>query len=196
MPQIILCFLFSIGSGGRMADKMQFFIGPTYSSYLLYQDDEEDTKRKWQWGLEAGVVNIIPKIGLKLSTTVLEYDGPTESESYTYKYTPLTFCTSFNLMPFLNLNWLSLSVETGFGLYLWQGLFNDQVMVLPTGEMDEKDLGFAAGIGLQIKPTRYLALSSYIQYNYLMSANIYKYGYFDKDEKIFANGFGIRIFLP
>jgi len=178
------------------ADKFQVFIGPSYSSYLLYQDQDE-TKETWQWGIQAGIANIIPKLGIKFSATSVRYDTTMVFGKYSYRYTPLTITLNYNILPFLKTGLIKMEIQTGFGWYLWQGLFNDEVITLPTGEkMDEKDLGFTGGLELQIKPLDNLALFSSLNYHYLTSSNIYKYGYFDKDEKLLVNGFGLKIFFP
>ncbi len=179
------------------ADARQVFIGPAYSNYLLFQDSEEEAKGKYQWGIQMGVANIIPKLGVELSGAVVRYDAPPEQGPYAYKYTPLTLTITYNLLPFLKTALIQMNLKTGFGWYLWQGLYNDQVIILPTGDkMDEKDLGFTGGLEFQFKPLNNLALFSHLQYHYLTSSNIYKYGYFDKDEKFFVNGFGMKFFLP
>ncbi len=178
-------------------DARQVFIGPAYSNYLLFQDSEEEAKGKYQWGIHAGVSNIIPKLGIEFSGAIIRYDAPPEQGPYAYRYTPLTFTITYDLLPFLKTGLIQLNMKTGFGWYLWQGLFNDQVITLPTGDkMDEKDLGFTGGLELQIKPLNNLAIFSHLQYHYLTSSNIYKYGFFDKDEKFFVNGFGLKLFLP
>jgi len=195
MNAIIMPIIFAFFLNPK-ADKFQFFIGPSYSSYLLYQDQDE-TKETWQWGIQAGIANIIPKLGIKFSATSVRYDAPVEVGPYSYKYTPLTISFDYNLLPFIKSGLIQLNLQTGFGWYLWQGLFNNEVITLPTGEkMDEKDLGFTGGLELQIKPLDNLALFSSLQYHYLTSSNIYKYGYFDKDEKFLVNGFGIKFFFP
>ncbi len=176
-------------------DSRQVFIGASYSSYQLFQDDE-DSKEIRQFGVEVGIINIIPKLGIKISGASLNYDSSTVFGTFTRKYIPLTLRFNYNLLPFLKTAVLQLNLETGFGLYLWQGLFNGEVITLPTGEkMDEKDFGFTGGLELQIKPLNNLAIFSHLQYHYLTSSNIYKYGYFDKDEKFFVKGLGLKFFL-
>ncbi|MEO0124164.1 MAG: hypothetical protein ABIL69_09215 [candidate division WOR-3 bacterium] len=178
-------------------DARQVFIGPNYSNYLLFQDTLKESKGKYQWGIQIGVANIIPKLGIEFSGAIVRYDAPPDQGPFAYKYTPLTFTITYNLLPFLKTGLFQLHLKTGFGWYLWQGLFNDQVITLPTGDkMDEKDLGFTGGLEFQIKPLDNLALFSHLQYHYLTSSNIYKYGFFDKDEKFFVNGFGLKFFLP
>ncbi|MGB9721646.1 MAG: hypothetical protein ACPL28_09225 [bacterium] len=195
MNFILIPLLFT-GIFSPSPDKFQFFVGPSYSSYLLFQDTTE-SKEIWEWGVQTGISNIIPKLGMKFTGAKLRYDAPPEMGPYSYKYTPLTLTITYSLLPFLRNGLIQLNLETGFGWYLWQGLFNGQVITLPTGDkMDEKDLGFTGGLELQIKPIDNLAIFSQIQYHYLTSSNIYKYGYFDKDEKFFVNGFGLKFFFP
>jgi len=174
-------------------EHIQFSIGPNYSSYQLFQDSSA-TQGKWHWGGEIGTINIIPNIGMKIRAAKLSYE--VEQGAYTYEYTPLTLCTSFNLLPFLKIDWLTLSGETGFGVYFWRKLHENEVVVLPTGKVDEKDLGFVAGATLLIKPIRFIGLEFITRYNYIASADINKYGYSDKDEKIWENGLGLKIILP
>lgn len=177
------------------SDNLQLSIGPSYSSYLLFQNDE-DAQGKWNLGGEIAIDNIIPNIGLKLRGTKLSYETPIEGP-YVWEYTPLSLCASFNMLPFLKLPWLKVSVETGLGLYLWRGLYDGEVIVLPTGEeADERDIGFVGGATVQLRPIKYLGIEYAMRYNYMASADIYKYGFDDKDDKIWENGVGIKFILP
>jgi hypothetical protein len=194
MNTILIPILFA-GLLNPKADKFQFFIGPSYSSYLLYQDEEEEKETR-QWGVQTGFANIIPKLGIKFTAASVRYDAPVELGPYSYKYTPLTITLNYNLLPFLKTGLIQINLETGLGWYLWRGLYENEVITLPTGEkMDEKDLGFTGGLELQIKPLNNLGIVSNLQYHYLTSSNIYKYGYFDKDEKLLVNGIGLRLFI-
>lgn len=88
-------------------------------------------------------------------------------------------------------------METGFGLYLWRGLDNDEVVVLSNGgTMQEKDIGFVGGLSLQVRPYRLIALEITSRFNYIASSDLEKYGYFDKDEKLWENGVGLKIIIP
>jgi len=186
-----MLLLTAIIQGG---DKIQFSAGPHYSYYLLYQDDKE-AQGEWGIGGEISITNVIPNIGLKLRGARLRYEDA--ENSYVYEYTPLSLCTSFNILPFLKVEWLRLSVETGFGFYLWQGLHDDEVIELPTGEkMEEKDIGFVGGLTIQLRPIKLIVLEYSTRYNYIASADIYKYGFTDKDEKIWENGFGLKVIIP
>jgi len=188
----ILTVMLIFGAG----DNIQLSIGPSYSSYLLFQNDE-DSKGKWNLGGEIAIENIIPNIGFKLRGTKLSYEAPPEQGPYVWEYTPLSLCASFNILPFIKTPWLRVSVETGLGLYFWRGLYDDEVIVLPTGEeAEERDIGFVGGITVQLRPIKYLAIEYAMRYNYLASADIYKYGFDDKDEKIWENGVGIKFVLP
>jgi len=175
-------------------EHIQFSLGPNYSSYQFFQDSSA-AQGKWHWGGEIGIINIIPNIGLKIRAAKLSYE--IEQGAYTYEYTPLTLCTSFNLLPFLKIDWLTLSGETGFGVYFWRGLYNSAIRLLSTSEkVDEKDLGFVAGATLQLKPIKHIGIEFMTRYNYIASADIDKYGYSDKDEKIWENGLGLKIIVP
>lgn len=190
---IPIIFVWSLNS---KLDACQIFVGGSYSSYLLYQD-EDDPKGKWQWEMQSGISNIIPNLGLKVSGTVISYKAPFEVGPYEYKYNPIVLTFNYNLLPFLKTGMIQLNLQTGFGLFFWQGLYNGNVIVLPSGEkMEEKDLGFVGGVELILKPINNLGISAQLLYQYLTSSNIYKYGYFDKDEKFFINGFGLKLFLP
>lgn len=195
MSSLLIPIIF-VWSLNLKLDACQIFVGGSYSSYLLYQD-ENDPKGKWQWEMQSGISNIIPNLGLKISGTVIRYKAPPEVGPYEYKYTPIVLTFNYNLLPFLRTGFLQLNLETGFGVFFWQGLYRGNVIVLPSGEkMDEEDLGFIGGLELVLKPINNLGISSQISYQYVTSSNIYKYGYFDKDEKFFINGFGIKLFLP
>ncbi len=176
-------------------NRMQVSIGANYSNYQFYQDS---LSGQGQWGIggEIGLHNIVPGIGLKLRATKVRFESEVAG-AYAYEYMPLTLCTSFDILPFSHPQWLSLSIETGLGLYLWKGFYNEILIVLPEGEeMDEKDLGFVGGATLQIRPMKYFALEFASRYNYIASSDIYKYGYSDKDEKIWENGLGLKIIIP
>lgn len=179
------------------SDKVQFSIGANYSSYILYQD-AEISKDQWNIGGEIAIHNFIPNIGLKLRGSKLKYDIPVEENTYIYEYIPLTLCASFNILPFLKLDWLHLSLETGFGLYLWKGFdeSGEFIEFVPGEPMDEKDIGFVGGFTLQVKPFKFIALEYVTRYNYIASADIYKYGFEDKDEKLWENGIGLKIIIP
>lgn len=175
--------------------------GPVYS-YSLLKQDEQDNKGLYHWGGELGIRNLLPGIGLKMKASflklnALDIDTTAEDESrYAYRYIPLTLATTFNLLPFLKTDRLSLSLETGLGVCWWQGLYHDKVIEIPTGTMDEKDLEFTAGLNFQFRLINYLALEMLSRYHYLASANLEKYGYADKDDKLLENGFGLKIILP
>ncbi len=170
--------------------------GVNYSSYLLFQDTTEAIG-KWNLGAEIGINNIIPHVGLKLRGAKLSYEATPEQGPYVWEYTPLSLCTSFDVLPFLKIPWMRLSIETGIGLYFWRGLEDGEVIVLPTGDtVEETDIGFVAGATLLIKPVKYLGIEYATRYNYIASADIYKYGFTDKDDKIWENGLGIKFILP
>jgi hypothetical protein len=178
------------------SDNLELSIGPSYSSYLLFQNDE-DSKDKWNLGGEIAIDNIIPNIGFKLRGTKLSYEALPEQGPYVWEYTPLSLCASFNILPFLKTPWLRASLETGLGLYLWRGLYDGEVIVLPTGDkVEERDIGFVGGVTLQLRPIKYFGIEYAMRYNYIASADIYKYGFDDKDDKIWENGIGIKFILP
>jgi hypothetical protein len=80
---------------------------------------------------------------------------------------------------------------------MWRGLYNGEVLILPTGEKaEEKDIGFVGGLTVQVRPIRYLGIEYAMRYNYLASAEIYKYGFEDKDDKIWENGVGVKFIIP
>jgi hypothetical protein len=180
----------------QASDKMEFSLGLNYSSYLLFQDTLE-AKNTWSLGGEIGVDNIIPNIGLKLRGSRVSYEASPSQGLDTWEYTPLSLCTSFNILPFLKVDWLHASLETGLGLYYWRGLENGAVVELPTGEkIEEWDIGFVGGFTVQVRPVKYLGIEYTMRYNYIASAEIYKYGFYDKDDKIWENGIGVKFILP
>jgi hypothetical protein len=163
-------------------------VGPDYATYLLYQNDEEP-KGRWQFGGAIEVEDVIPNIGLKVRGSRVKY----QSGDHAWEYTPVSFCTSFNLLPFLRYNRLRLTLETGMGVYFWRSLLKDEVMVLPNNtKAIERDPGFVIGTTLELRPTRLLVLQGSIRYNYIASSNIYKYGFADKDDRLLEIGFGVR----
>ncbi|MGB3341166.1 MAG: hypothetical protein WBB37_06765 [bacterium] len=169
---------------------------PHYSYNYLYQDDL-DPRGEWGFGGELEIRNFIPHLGLKLRGNRVIYPAVAGTNAYEYEFIPLTLCTSFDLLPFIESPWFSFTLETGFGLYLWRTLDNGSVVVLPDNtEMSERDIGFVGGFTLQLRPVRYIALEYATRYNYIASAELEKYGYFDKDEKIWEHGVGLKIFLP
>ncbi|MGD9380156.1 MAG: hypothetical protein PVI51_06270 [candidate division WOR-3 bacterium] len=177
-------------------DNIELSIGPSYSSYLLFQNDEEAIG-KWNLGGEIAVDNVIPNIGFKLRGTKLSYEAPPEQGPYEWEYTPISVCASFNILPFIRIPWFKATIETGLGYYMWRGLYNGEVLILPTGEKaEEKDIGFVGGLTVQVRPIRYLGIEYAMRYNYLASAEIYKYGFEDKDDKIWENGVGVKFIIP
>lgn len=191
MFQAILVSMILINCCAQNDKHLELSFGPHYSSYHLYWNGEA-ARNQWSLGGEVTVYNIIPNIGLKLRGSKIEY---TISSDYTYvsEYIPLTLCTSFNIIPFLKLKWLRLSLATGFGMYFWKAL----PMEMIAGE-DKKgrDIGFVGGFTLQVKPFKFIALEYVTRYNYIASADIYKYGFEDKDEKLWENGIGLKIIIP
>jgi hypothetical protein len=170
--------------------------GPQYSSTILYKDDE-DSQSEWNVGGELCVDNLIPYIGFKLRGSKVSYDSEEQGMNYSYQYIPLSLCSSFDLLPFVDTELFDVSVETGFGFYFWKYMVNDEVMILPSGEkVDEKDYGFVGGLTVKVKPHRLLSIEFATRYNYIASCNINKYGYFDKDEKLWENGFGVKFIIP
>lgn len=187
---LIVVSLFQAG------DRFELSLGPSYSSYLLFQN-EEDAIGKWNLGGEVAVENIIPNIGLKFRGTKLSYEAPPEQGPYVWEYIPLNLCASFNILPFIKTPVFKLSIETGIGLYFWRGLYNDEVIILPTGDkVEERDIGFVGGFTFRLRPIRYLGIEYAMRYNYIASADIYKYGFDDKDDKIWENGIGIKFIIP
>lgn len=191
---MLILFSLLLYNSSQAATEISF--GPAYSSYILYQD-ETTGRSKYNLGAEIGVEGIIPHIGLKIRGTKLRYNGKSAENPYDLEFIPITLSTSFNILPFINTTRFRLSLETGLGLFLWKGLYDDQTVILPTGEeMEEKDIGFVGGLTFQFKICRYIGLEILTRYNYIASANIYKYGFQDKDEKIWENGLGLNFILP
>lgn len=175
------------------SDKIEFSIGANYSSYILYMNDE-DSHNQWSLGGEIAVHNFIPNIGLKLKCSKVEYSHfPFEGYTYVFEYVPITLCASFNMLPFLKSQWLRLSLETGIGLYFWTGKTYELVQ---STYIDERDIGFVGGFTLQVKPFKFIASEYITRYNYIASTDIYKYGFDDKDEKLWENSIGLKIILP
>jgi hypothetical protein len=184
----------------------EFACGVHYSSYALYQDDEAHNS---QWGIggEIALRDVLPHIGLKLRGNRLTYDMPLDSGEgmFIREYIPLSFCTSFDILPFIKMEWLRLSVETGFGLYFWQAwMYHPEgydthlevPLVEPEEKANERDFGFVGGLTLQVRPYRNIAVEYATRYNYIFSSNLEKYGFFDKDEKIWENGVGVKFIMP
>ncbi|KPJ71275.1 hypothetical protein AMJ52_08730, partial [candidate division TA06 bacterium DG_78] len=179
------------------SEHIELSLGPHYANYRLCQNEEE-VKNQWNLGGEIGIANFIPNIGLKIRGTQLKYASPLDQFVDTHEYTPLTLCTSFGLLPFLNIDWLKLTLETGLGVYSWKGFDNiGQIVVLPTGEkMEERDIGFVAGFTVQLRPLQFVGLEFASRYHYIASAEIFKYGFDDKDDLIWENGIGVKVIIP
>lgn len=177
-------------------EHIELTAGPHYAAYFLYRDEEEP-QGAWFFGGEVSVANVIPGVGFKVRASALHYDAPSEQGPYAYEYTPLAFCTSFDLLPFLDMSWLEFTAETGLGVYFWKGLYDGEVIVLPTGDrMEEVDIGFVGGLTLQMRPIKYLGIEYATRYHFMATADIYKYGFTDKDDKIWEHGAGIKFILP
>lgn len=193
---MLLSGILIIASLFQASENVEFSLGFNYSSYLLFQDTLE-ANGKWNLGGEIAADNIIPHIGLKLRGSRIRYEASPEQEPEEWEYTPLSLCTSFNILPFLKVPWLRVSVETGLGIYYWRGLHDSEVIELPNGEKAEEwDIGFVGGFTLQVRPVKYLGIEYAMRYNYMASAEIYKYGFYDKDDKIWENGVGVKFIIP
>lgn len=183
----------------------EFACGVHYSSYALYQDDQAHENRMAIGG-ELALRNIMPYIGLKLRGSRLTPPAKASDlsgEISIRNYVPLSLCTSFDILPFINMEWLRLSLETGFGLYFWQawlyypeGYDTHLEVVQPAEKTNERDFGFVGGLTLQVRPSRNFAVEYATRYNYIFSSNLEKYGFFDKDEKIWENGVGVKFIIP
>ena len=175
---------------------LELSAGPHYASYLLFQD-EDDAKGKWHLGGEIGAADFIPHLGGKIRGSMRHYDAPPEQGPYADEYTPLIFCVSFDLLPFFKIPWFRFTAETGLGVFLWKGLYDNEVIVLPSGDrMEETDIGFVGGLTLQVRPFKHIGLEYATRYYYIASADIYKYGFSDKDDKIWEHGAGLKFILP
>lgn len=193
---MLLSGILIIASLFQAGENIEFSLGLNYSSYLLFQDTLE-ANGKWNLGGELAVDNIIPHIGLKLRGSRIRYEASPEQGLEEWEYTPLSLCTSFNILPFLKVPWLHVSVETGLGVYHWRGLVDGEVVELPNGdEIKEWDIGFVGGFTFQVRPVKYLGIEYAMRYNYMASAEIYKYGFYDKDDKIWENGIGVKFIIP
>ena len=178
------------------SNKIMFSFSPNYSYDYLYQDEQEP-RGEWGVGGELEIRNFVSHIGLKFRGSRINYSALAGQNPYEYEYIPISLCTSLDLLPFFAKDWLGLTMETGLGIYFWRGLSNGALVVLPDGStMDEIDLGFVGGFTIQLRPIKYIGLEYATRYNYIASSNLYKYGYYDKDEKIWEHGVGIKIILP
>lgn len=199
MFNTLLANMLIITSIFQGSEHLEFSFGPHYSSHVLYLDGENDYSQG-QLGAELGIFNIIPHIGFKIRGAKIEFTGMPHNAFYdidAYEYIPVTFCGSFDLLPFLDVKWARLTLETGLGVYFWKGLYSGEVVILPdNSEIKEKDIGFIGGATLMLRPHKYLGLEFASRYNYIASADLYKYGFYDKDEKIWENGAGIKIIIP
>lgn len=191
MLRIFSVFLLLLVLAAAAYCGISFSAGPHYSTYLLYMDDE-DPVSSWGMGGEVALHDFIPRISLKLRGAKVRYTTPFEAFPYDYDYMPFSLCSSFDMLPFWDIAWLDLTLETGFCYCFWKTLYDGEVVELPTGEkIDEKDYGFTGGFTIRLKPIKHIGISFVSQFNYLASSNIYKYGYFDKDEKLWGNGISI-----
>ena len=141
MLNTIIASMLLFSSFVHGSEHIELSLGPHYAHHRLRQN-EESAIGKWNFGGEIGIANFIPNIGVKIRGSWLRYETSEFAQlPYTYEYSPLIFCTSFNLLPFLHLPWLKLSLETGIGVYSWKGLdTSGQVVTLPTGDTIEERL--------------------------------------------------------
>ncbi len=73
---------------------------------------------------------------------------------------------------------------------------NTLIVTWDNTEMSEKDIGFVGGLSLQVRPYKLIALEIASRLNYIASSDLEKYGYSDKDEKLWENGVGLKIIMP
>lgn len=181
------------------SEQLEFSFGPHGSSHILYLDNENDYSQ-WQFGGEVGIFNIIPHIGIKIRASKLRFTGMPHNMFYdvdAFEYIPLSLCGSFDLLPFFEIKELRFTLETGLSVIFWQGMSGDNVYILSDGtEMKERDIGFIGGATLQLRPHKNFAVEGITRYTYIASTDLNKYGYFDKDEKIWENGVGVKLIIP
>jgi hypothetical protein len=191
----LLVFVILFFYGATVHGEVSFSAGFHYSSFHLFADDAK-VESAWGPSVEVGIHDFIPRIGLKLSGGKVRYETPFEFVSYNYEYIPITLCSSFDMLPFWEIESVDLILETGFGFYFWKALRLGQVVELPTGEkIDERDYGFVGGFTLQVQPHRNLGIGFVTRFNYITSSDIYKYGFYDKDEKLWENGLSVTFIL-
>lgn len=175
------------------ASSVEWSLCARYSSYHLYWNDEAATS---QWGLsgEAAVYNIVPRVGFKVAVSTINYENmPFSGFDYTVNYVPLTFITSFDILPFLETERFRFFLETGIGVYFWEG---DTPVEAVAPAIDETNIGFLGGLTIHLRPVKYLGIDLTSRYHYIASADIYQYGFDDKDDKLWENGVGLRVILP
>lgn len=195
MFRYLLVFFLLIVVVSTAYTQVSYSGGVRYSSFYLFADDE-NAVNAWGPGIELAIHDFIPHIGLKLSGGRVRYETPLEFVQYDYEYIPLNLCSSFDMLPFWDIEKFDLTVETGFGFYFWKALSGGRVVELPTGEkIDEKDYGFVGGFTLQVRPVANLGIEFVSRFNYITSSNIYKYGFYDKDEKLWENGLSVKFIL-
>lgn len=177
------------------AQPVEWSVCARYSSFHLYWNEEAATN---QWGLsaEAAVHNIVPHIGFKCAVSTVQYENiPFSGYAYSVDYIPLTFVTSFDILPFLEIERVRLFLETGIGVYFWDGT-SDGLTEEDRATFDETNIGFLGGLTLHLRPLKYVGIDLTSRYHYITSADIYKYGFEDKDDKLWENGIGLRVILP
>lgn len=190
IPTILTSLLLAV-----QTHPVEWSIGARYASYHLYWNAEAATN---QWGLstEAAVYNIVPRIGFKCAVSTVKYENiPFSGYAYTVDYIPLTFVTSFDVLPFLETQWVRLFLETGIGVYFWEGT-SDGLTEEDRVTFDETNIGFLGGLTLHLRPLKYIGIDLTSRYHHITSADIYKYGFEDKDDKLWENGVGLRVILP
>lgn len=193
MLPTILSGLFILTS--IQAHPVEWSVGARYSSYHLYWNEEAATNQ-WGFSAEAAVHNIVPRIGFKVAVSAVDYENiPFSGYPYTVEYVPLTFITSFDILPFLEIEWLRLFLETGLGVYFWEGT-SDGLTEEERVIFDETNIGFLGGLTIHLRPMKHVGIDLTSRYHYITSADIYKYGFEDKDDKLWENGVGLRVILP
>jgi hypothetical protein len=166
-----------------------------YSSFHLYWNEEAATNQ-WGFSAEAAVHNIVPRIGFKVGVSAVDYeDIPFSGFSYAVDYVPLTFITSFDILPFLDTEWARLFLETGLGMYVWEGT-SEGLTEEDRVTFDETNIGFIGGLTIHLRPVKYIGIDLTSRYHYVAGADIYEYGFEDTDDKLWENGVGLRVILP
>ncbi len=171
----------------------EWSFGARYSSYHLYWNDEAATN---QWGFsgEAAVHNIVPHVGLKVAVSTVGYENiPFLGYTYSVDYIPITFITSFDILPFSESTQFRLLLETGIGVYFWEGRSYELV---EGTDINETNIGFLGGLTIHLRPVKYLGIDLTSRYHYIASSDIYKFGFEDTDDKLWENGVGLRVILP
>lgn len=166
--------------------------------------DVEEFSPSFSWGVEFGIRDLLPGIGLDLGFRRFAVEQTTDTSNQQLRWEGCFFdgAAVFESWPFLE-GPLGIKLRTG-GFYTpWRMLADGEVVVLPPTEerpdsvrMEEGDWGALIGGGVMFRPWKFLILELGVNHRHIFSLDTESYGKDDVDERFLEVYLGARIRFP